>query len=110
MRAGRLRDRVSFQAEQPASDGAGGNTVSWAAQFTVWGGVAEDRGRERVEGGRLAAPFVAVLTVRSSADTRRVTPDWRCVIKGEVWNIRSVGNPDRRSKALEMVIERGVAT
>jgi SPP1 family predicted phage head-tail adaptor len=110
MRAGRLRDRVSFQAKQSTPDGAGGSTVGWVEQFTRWGQVIEDKGRERVEGGRLASPFSAVLSIRSSTQARQITTAWRCVIKGEAWNIRSIGNPDRRNQRLELVIERGVAT
>lgn len=110
MRAGLLRDRVTFQSEAESADGAGGNTIAWTDRFIVWGQVVEERGRERVEAGRLAAPFGAVLRVRSSTNARLVTPEWRCTIAGVAWNIRSIGNPDRRGKMLEMVIERGVAT
>jgi SPP1 family predicted phage head-tail adaptor len=110
MRAGRHRDRVSFEAKQSTPDGAGGSTVDWVEQFTRWGEVIEDKGRERVEGGRLASPFAATLSIRSSTAARQITTAWRCVINDEAWNIRSIGNPDRRNRRLELVIERGVAT
>ncbi len=84
--------------------------MSWVAQFTRSGELMEEKGRERVEGGRVTDPMTATLSIRHSAQAAAITASWRCVIKGVVWNIRSVSNPDRRNRRLEMVIERGVAT
>ena len=55
-----------------------------------------------------------VLRVRAFSVTEAITPSHRVLIDGVAWNIRSVANPDRRSRVIEMVVEkagaRGVAT
>lgn len=110
MGAGALRDRVSFQEEQNVSDGAGGNVTTWPTQFTVWGGFRPERGAERLQAGRLEGAVAGTLRVRSSSDTRTVTTEWRVEIDGIAYQIRSITNPDRRNRFLEMTVESGVAT
>jgi len=110
MPAGTLRDRVTFQEPVPAPDGMGGYVVAWSDQFTTWSQFMPERGRERVEQGRINDAVGGVLRVRCSSETARITAAWRVMIGGEVYNIRSKTNPDRRYRYYEMTIERGVAT
>ncbi|RMF11097.1 MAG: head-tail adaptor protein [Alphaproteobacteria bacterium] len=110
MRSGSLRDRVVFEAESLTPDGGGGNMRAWVAAVTTRGQFIPERGRERLETGRLEAALGGVLRVRSSAATRAITPEHRVTINGDVFQIRSVSNPDRRNKMIEMSVERGVAT
>ena len=110
MRAGALNNSVAFKRMDTTDDGHG-NTSSggWIEFLTVSCRLRETRGRERVDGGALAAPMSGVLTVRSSTLTRAVTEANQAVIGSVEWNIRSIVNPDMRGKWLEMVVERGVA-
>lgn len=110
-RGGQFRDRVTFQAEAKTPDGAGGNTRAWAnvANGEVWGRFIPEKGSERVAGGRLQDAQGAVLRVRSFSVTEAITPAHRVLIDGVAWNIRSVANPDRRSKVIEMVLDKGGA-
>lgn len=110
MRAGHLRDRVTFQRETRTADGAGGATIVWQNLVTVWGGFRPQRGREQLEAGRLESAVAGVLTVRSSPGTRDVTAADRVQIDDVPYQIRTITNPDRRGKTLELVVERGVAT
>lgn len=110
MGAGRLRKRVTFEKEVRTPDGGGGYSLDWRPEMTVWGGLQVERGRERVEAGRLNAAIGAVLTIRSSRDARALSPANRVIIDEETWNIRSITNPDSRNKYLELVVEKGVAT
>ena len=110
MVAGQLRDRVAFQKKVSVSDGGGGSTTSWQTQFTVWGGFRPERGRERLEAGRLESAVAGVLKVRSSVQARTVDASWRVLIDSVAYQVRSITNPDRRDRFLEMTIERGVGT
>jgi SPP1 family predicted phage head-tail adaptor len=110
MPAGRLRKRVRFEREVRNPDGAGGYSLTWIEFLIVWGGLQVERGRERLDGGRTTDNVGGVLTIRSSTEAREITAATRVVIDEEVWNVRSVTNPDQRNKHLEMVVERGVAT
>jgi len=108
---GQLRDRVSFHRLDATTDAYGNVTsgYSGAAFLTVWGAFRPERGRERIEGGRLEASHAGVLTVRSSSDTRAVTTADQARIDGVEYQIRTIANPDRRGRFLEMTVERGVA-
>lgn len=110
MRAGSLRDRVTFQRASRMSDGQGGGRRQWLPLFTVWGALREERGTERLEQGRIAAPFGATLRVRVSTDTAGITTADRAEIGGILYDIRAIAQPDRRNRAFEMTLERGVAT
>lgn len=110
MRAGQLNKRVTFQTATETSDGGGGGSTSWGGNVTVWGQFRPERGRERLEAGRLESAEAGVLTVRSSEATRAITSAYRVLIDSIPFNIRAVSNPDQRNKAIEMVVEKGVAT
>lgn len=110
MPAGRLNKRCTFQSPVETDDGGGGSAIVWTDGVTVWGGLAPERGRERVDAGRLTGNTGGVLTVRSSIATAAITPASRVIIDGETWNVRSNESPDQRGKFREMVVEKGVAT
>jgi len=106
---GRMRDRVSFHRLNTTGDDYGNPTSGYSATafLTVWGKMAPERGRERVEGGRLQSEVSAVLTVRSSSDARGVTEADEARVDGVRYQIRGITNPDRRGRFLEMTLERG---
>ncbi|MBA5779493.1 phage head closure protein [Stappia sp. F7233] len=108
-RAGQFRDRVTFQTETDIPDSGGGQATGWADIATVWAHLVEERGRERIANGRIEASAGAVLRVRHSPAVAVVTESDRAVIGGVVYNIRSIAQPDRRNRIIEMVLERGVA-
>lgn len=111
MAAGPMRRRITFQEESQTPDGGGGYELAWSDIVTVWGSFQPERGRERIEAGRLAETLGGVIKIRSSAASRAITPGNRAVMSGVSYNIRSISNPDQRNKFLEMTVERGgVAT
>lgn len=109
MGAGQLRDRVTFQKEIRTPDGGGGSTKSWGDDLTVWGQFNPERGRERLAAGRLESALGGVLKIRSSIAARALTTSHRVTIDGDRFQIRSIANPDRRNRFLEMVVEKNVA-
>lgn len=110
MPAGRLNKRCTFQSATLVDDGGGGSSTTWVDGVTVWGGLVVERGRERVEAGRLVGDTGGLLIVRSSSVTKAIGLDTRVSIDGEIWNIRSNENEDQHDKFRSMVVEKGVAT
>jgi SPP1 family predicted phage head-tail adaptor len=110
MQAGRLRNRVIFQKATPTSDDGGGFAVTWGEDVQRWAEFLVERGSERIEAGRISAEMSGILRLREDEVTASITPQYRAVIDGEMWNIRSVSNEDRRHRMLTMVVERGPAT
>lgn len=110
MAAGRLNKRVTFQEETRTSDGGGGAAVAWQDVLTCWGGYSPDRGREKLEAGRLETSAAGILKVRSSIASRALGASNRVLIDGAAHQIRSVSNPDQHKRFLEFVVELGVAT
>lgn len=110
MRAGRLRKRVRFETETLTADGAGGNSRSWPTVAVVWGDYSPERGREKMEAGRIEASNLGILNVRySTILAALVLPSSHVIIDGVPHNIRSIINPDQRRQRLEMIVERGTA-
>ena len=109
MRAGRMRDRVTFQRLDNTTDQyAQVTAASYTNILTVWGELVTGKGREAMEAGRLQSEVRSVLHVRSSSEVRGVTESDRALIGGVAYNIRAISNPDRRNHRLEMILERGV--
>lgn len=109
MPAGSLRKRLTFETEGETPDGGGGYVAGWSTIATVWGSFRPERGRERLEAGRLEGAVAGVVRVRSSATTRTITEKDRVTFGGDSYQIRSLTNPDQRNKFLEFLVEKGVA-
>ncbi len=111
MRSGKLIERVTFRSPaEPVSDGQGGMVDGWNDEFTYRAGFQRLRGSETVQAARLSGRQPTVITVRSSADSRRVDTDWSIVDTrtGETFNIRSREiTPDRQY--VQFLAESGVA-
>lgn len=98
--AGSLRHRLTIQARTAASDGQGGETVTWAARVTVWGLVEPVTGREALMAQQLTAELATVVTLRFRTDVR-VTD--RIVWGTRVLQIASVQDPDGRREQLRLL-------
>lgn len=113
MRAGRLIKRVTFQREAATDDDGGGQAVSWGnitGLVRISATFMPERGRERIEAGRLEAAIAGVLQIRSFTLSRTVTEKDRVLIDDIPHQIRAIVNPDQRNEMLDMTVERGVAS
>jgi len=109
IRAGQLRDRITFEERRDqADDGFGNVLTAFEEQFTVWARKQYLRGGENVMASRLEGNQPVVITVRRSSDTLRITTDWRARQGDDVLNIRSV-TPAESRDAIDLLCERGVA-
>lgn len=110
MPAGKLNKRVIFQSEQQVSDGGGGYELGWADTLEVWGQYNPEKGREKVEQGRLEDALAGTLRVRHTSETEAITAGQRVLIDGEPFQIRSAANEDQRRMFMTFTVEKGVAT
>jgi SPP1 family predicted phage head-tail adaptor len=105
-----MRHRCLFERRAVAADAYGNPTDgTWTTLTTVWGALRVERATERMDGGRMASPVAGVVTIRSSATARGITAADRVTVRGDVYAIRAVTNPDGREALLEVHVERGVA-
>lgn len=108
---GQLRDRARFHRLDVTTDAIGGRTSGFSAAhyLEVWGALSVARGRDGQGGGRMQSEVDAVLTVRSTEASRAVATADKVVIDGVDYAIRSIANPDRRARWIEMQLRRGGA-
>jgi head-tail adaptor len=111
--AGELKHRIAFDKRTAVDDGYG-NKVSgpFTEQFVVAAAMQARFGGESVMAARLTGQQPVTFTVRRSAQTRLVAPDWqvRDVRTGVVYAIRSIADPDDASTWLEILCQSGVAS
>ena len=109
---GAMRDRVIFTAPILTADDTGGNVRTWDDDnaITVWGhynpSVRKGVG-ETLNAGALETKTQGRLTIRKSSETSVITHEWKVTIDGQPLNIRSVVQPDRRGRFIEMEITGG---
>ena len=104
---GRLRRRLTIQAESPSADGLGGQARAWTDVATVWARVVPLSGSEQLHGMQLEARISHRITIRHRAD---VTARHRLRLGGRVFNIRAAVDREERGRWLELLCEEGVAT
>lgn len=97
MDAGRLTKRATLLEPIEAVDADGQVVQSWADRGTVWCNWTPRRGGEGVMQARIESRNPAIITVRASALTRRITSEWRVRIDGREFEVKEdpTETPDR---------------
>lgn len=105
-----LQHRVAFDQRIIVDDGYGNTVGDWKEQFRVFAGFTHLRGGETVIASRLQGQHVQVIFVRSSAQTRKVTTEWRVrdVRTGVSYNIRDI-TPTHDRIWIDFLTQSGVA-
>lgn len=106
MKAGQLTKRATLLEPIEAVDADGQLVQSWAERGTVCCNVRWLRGGESVMQARLASKSPAIVTVRASALTRRITSDWRVRIDGREFEAKEDPRESDDRAFLEMLVER----
>lgn len=102
--------RVQFQTETRVEDeGGGAQAGTWETVAYARGEYRPERGREQIAAGHLEGSNMAVLRVRYTPAIASLTTQARAIINGATHQIRSIIDPDQRSREIEMVVERNVA-
>lgn len=60
----------------------------YVARSTVWCNVLPRRGGESIQQARMEARNPAIITVRASRLTRRITNEWRVMIGGKTFDVK----------------------
>ena len=97
MDAGRLTKRATLLEPIEAVDDDGQVVQSWADRGTVWCNWTPRRGGEGVMQARIESRNPAIITVRASALTRRITSEWVARIDGREFDVKEAPTetPDR---------------
>lgn len=86
MTAGQLTKRATLMEPIEGEDADGQVVQSWADRGTVWCNYAPRRGGESVMQARIESRNPAIITVRASTLTRRITSEWRVHIDGRMFD------------------------
>ena len=112
MKAGTLRERVTFEKRnEPVDDGYGNVLEAWGDSFTVAARIMPLKSGEEVIASRLAGRQPVLITVRRSIATLGLTTECRATDArtGTVYNIRTV-TPTEDKVAIDLLCEAGVPT
>lgn len=112
---GSMTKRATFRRDTGTIGVGGSKTRHWTdlpGLIRVSIEYRPERGRERVQAGRLEASAAAIITIQDCAAVRALTPADIIVVheqSGDVAHvINSIGNPDQRSRDVEIVAVQGV--
>ena len=109
-RARELRHKIIIQAENPQTDGGGGEGDPWAAPTTVATARARIeplKGSEQLRAMQLEDKVSHRVTIRYRSG---ITAKQRIKFGSRLLNIRAVINPEERNRFLELLCDEGVAT
>lgn len=105
--AGQLRERVNILAWTEVDDGYGGTKLEWATVATVAAGFYATRGSEASLASRLAGQQPFIVTTRSSAATRAITPAYKLQDArntARMFDIKAVADVDGKGAWLELLV------
>jgi SPP1 family predicted phage head-tail adaptor len=107
--AGMLKEPVTFQRMTRTSDGAGGQSQTWATIATAptRAAVMPLSGSERYQFDRVEANVRLKVTVRYVAG---LLESDRVLIRTKAHNIRFINNVEFADRWLEIMVDGGVAT
>ncbi|WP_420567844.1 phage head closure protein [Thalassovita sp.] len=118
MRAEKFNTRVTFEEKVKVPNGGGGHAVDWREMLgadlgkrwaAVWP-VAQHKSDEEATASHVSNAPDYKLTVRTDRGTRTVKSDWRVMIDGQPFAIKSVARPDRARGTITMIIQEGQPT
>ncbi|KDN13816.1 phage head closure protein [Snodgrassella communis] len=88
--AGKLDKRVLIQRPEISKDEFGGIKKNWVDVGKVWANMSYLSGREFVKNGLDSASSTVSIRVRRNSITAAITPQYRIMYKGSIFNIQAV--------------------
>jgi head-tail adaptor len=109
--AGDLIYQLQFSQRIEEDDGFGNTIAGWHIEFEARCAVTPAKGSETVVAARLEGHTTINITIRNSANARRITADWQAkdVRRGIVYQIKSPPFPTDDRAYLRMMAMSGVA-
>lgn len=105
MDAGRLNQRVTFQAYVMIETDMGGVVEGWEDRFALWAHLRYLRGSEAVMQARLVSKAPVIITVRQSARSERITSEWRAVVGSVIFDLKEDPRPSEDGGFVEALAE-----
>ncbi|WP_347268810.1 phage head closure protein [Paracoccus sp. (in: a-proteobacteria)] len=105
MDAGDLTKRATFQRPEMGRDGDGNQILAYVDDHAGWVHLRPLRGGESVMAARLASKAPAIVTLRASANARRVTSEWRVLIEGRTYEAKEDPRETQDRAYLELLAE-----
>lgn len=111
--AGALNQLITFSRRVIVENDYGNERGDWQDEFTVPARLMPKMGSEEVTASRLQGIQPFIMTVRSSTETRQVTPAWRAYdaragfVDGNPvrsFDIKTAANIDERNAYIEMLV------
>ena len=103
MRAGRLRQRITFQRHTQSLDGYGENVGTWSDLVTVWAGVEPVSGREFFASEQVQSDVTTLVVVRYSSEVFGVFVTDRIQHGANYYDIRSIIDVNSRGEELQFM-------
>lgn len=103
MQSGRLRERVTIQAESVTRDASGEELLTWAEVATVWASVTPGASNERflASAGQRVAEVTHTVRLRFKTG---LTPKMRLIWEStRILEIISVIDPDMRNRTIVLL-------
>ena len=88
--AGSLDKRVLLQRPESSKGSLGGGVCKWVDVGRLWANLSYLSGREFLKNGLNSASCNVSVRVRKSKLTAGISPEWRLVYQGKVFNIQAV--------------------
>lgn len=88
--AGKLDKRVLLQRPESSKGSLGGIDCKWTDVGWLWANLSYLSGREFLKNGLNAESCNVSVQVRKSKLTAGISPEWRLVYQGKVFNIQAV--------------------
>jgi len=87
----KMRDRITFEVASKTSDGMGGNTITWATEFSTWANVQEMKGNREMRFGQINynTPYEITLRYRNGDSSEPLTK-YRILFEGTYLTVHSI--------------------
>lgn len=106
MRAGRMRERVTFQTAVRTPDGAGGNTLgAFGSDQTTRAEIRIISNVNQIQAAQRELPILASVKIRYKSATVATGPNFRMVWNNKYFRIREVFDPDNKQFTQEIIVE-----
>lgn len=106
IRAGRLNRRVTIQRRDSGEDSAGQPVDTWSDIATRWAAIQDLNGREYFAASGEQSEVSTKIRLRYEPLFSDVTPEDRATWNGNIYNIKSVINPNAENRELILMCER----
>ena len=105
MRAGQLRQRVTFQGQAVGRDSFGSEVVNWTDLTTVWAAVEPLSGSERYLqiGDQFFGEGTILIRVRYSSTLAALTPKHRGVMGERIFDIQHIMEIETRRREIHVL-------